>query len=288
VQEGSVIGTDFDPMLAKVIAHAGTRREAAGRLALALARTHIGGIVTNRDFLVETLRSEAFLAGDTTTDFIDRVKPARRLEPDEEERTRLARLAALWIQGVNRKNAQVLAMAPSGWRNARLPDQKVVLHQGDASLTVLYRSLRDGSFRFSDGTLARIHHWHEDGIDAEIGDRRTCARITRAGDEIFVHGPRGDVGFTEQPRFDLPGSDAAAGGFVARMPGKIIDLRVAVGDAVRAGDTLLVLEAMKMEHPMRAAADGVVTEVRVSLGEQVESGTLLLVVESASEKKQEE
>jgi propionyl-CoA carboxylase alpha chain len=67
------------------------------------------------------------------------------------------------------------------------------------------------------------------------------------------------------------------------MPGKVIDLRVAVGDRVRAGDTVLVLEAMKMEHPMTATADGVVREVHVSLGEQVESGTLLLVVEPADE-----
>ena len=70
VEEGSVVGVDFDPMLAKVIAHAPTRAEAAGRLALALERMHLGGVVTNRDFLVATLRNEAFLAGDTTTDFI--------------------------------------------------------------------------------------------------------------------------------------------------------------------------------------------------------------------------
>ena len=61
---------------------------------------------------------------------------------------------------------------------------------------------------------------------------------------------------------------------------KVIELRVGVGDRVRAGDTVLVLEAMKMEHPMRAPEDGIVTEVRVSQGEQVESGTLLLVVDS--------
>ena len=76
VEEGSVVGVDFDPMLAKVIAHGPTRAEAAGRLALALERMHLGGVVTNRDFLVATLRNEAFLAGDTTTDFIDRIDPA--------------------------------------------------------------------------------------------------------------------------------------------------------------------------------------------------------------------
>jgi propionyl-CoA carboxylase alpha chain len=86
---------EFDPMLAKVVAHAPTRAEAAGRLALALERLHLGGVVTNRDFLAAVLRSEAFLAGDTTTDFIDRVAPARRLELTDEEFERVATVAAL-------------------------------------------------------------------------------------------------------------------------------------------------------------------------------------------------
>ena len=95
----------------------------------------------------------------------------------------------------------------------------------------------------------------------------------------MVLGPRGDVEFEIRPRFKLPGADEAAGGFVAKMPGKVIDLRVGPGERVSAGQTLVVLEAMKMEHPMSAPEDGVVTEVRVELGEQVESGTLLLVFE---------
>ena len=74
------------------------------------------------------------------------------------------------------------------------------------------------------------------------------------------------------------------GGFVARMPGKVIDVRVQGGDAVQAGQTLLILEAMKMEHPMRATEDGVVTEVRVAKGDQVEAGAVLLVVVSDTEK----
>jgi propionyl-CoA carboxylase alpha chain len=281
VTQGSVIGTDFDPMLAKVIAHAPTRSEAAGKLALALARTHLGGVVTNRDFLVNTLRTQEFLACDTTTDFIDRVKPERSFEAGEEERARLAQIAALWVQGVNRKDARVLDMTPSGWRNGRLPDQKLVLDCGESSVTVLYRTLRDGSFRFGDGSLAHIHSWSENGIDVEIGGHRTQALVTRSGAQLIVHGPNGDLVFTERPRFERPGGEDDAGGFVAQTSGKIIDLRVKVGDRVSAGDTVLLLEAMKMEHPMRAKEDGVVSEVRVAEGEQVEGGALLLVIEPA-------
>ena len=286
VVRGSVIGTDFDPMLAKVIAFGPSRSEAAGRLALALERLHLGGVTTNRDFLVATLRTPAFLAGDTTTDFIDRVKPPRRLVLPADERERLAQAAALWIQGENRANAQVLADAPSGWRNARMPSQRVMLEAGGDAIHVGYRSQRDGAFLLDtavggDRTLARVHGWEPGGIDVEIDGRRIHARITRSGDRILVHGPRGDVDFAIQPRFVIPGRSDAQGGFMARMPGKVIDVRVQVGDVVRAGQTLLILEAMKMEHPMNATEDGVVTEVRVALGDQVVSGAVLLVVEPA-------
>ncbi|MDE0883970.1 MAG: ATP-grasp domain-containing protein [Myxococcota bacterium] len=280
VAQGSVIGVDFDPMLAKVIAHGPTRAEAAGRLALALERTHLGGLITNRDFLTATLRSAEFLAGDTTTDFIERVAPPRSLCPSPAELGRAAQVAALWVSRANRADAGVLAQTPSGWRNARMPDQELVLAYGEEQVPVRYRTLRDGRFKFSEGAEARIHAWSEEGIDVEIGGRRSYARVTRAGDRIIVLGPRGDLEFSIEPRFVLPGSDESAGGFVARMPGKVIDLRVQAGDRVSAGQTLVVLEAMKMEHPMSAAEDGVVSEVRIALGDQVESGTLLLVVEA--------
>ncbi len=116
-------------------------------------------------------------------------------------------------------------------------------------------------------------------IDVEIDVRRSRSRVTRDGERLIVQGPRGDLTFVEQPRFKPPSVEDDSAGFIARMPGKVLELRVAVGDSVKAGQTLLVLEAMKMEHPMNAAEDGVVTEVRVVQGEQVESGALLLVIE---------
>ena len=119
VEEGSVVGVDFDPMLAKVIAHGPTRAEAAGRLALALERMHLGGVVTNRDFLVATLRNEAFLAGDTTTDFIDRIDPAgSQAAPDT---AMAAIVAAMWIQGRNRSDDRVWGFARSNFRTGSLP-----------------------------------------------------------------------------------------------------------------------------------------------------------------------
>ena len=279
VERGSVIGTEFDPMLAKVIAYGPTREEAAGRLALGLERSHLAGVVTNRDFLVETLRASEFLSGDTTTDFIERVNPARKPLRDDAERERMARMAALWIQGDNRDKAGVWKEYRSGWLSGRMPPQEVTLKLDGDSHRVQYQSIRDGRFRFVDGAHARIHDWTPDSLDAEIEGHRCRVRITRDGEMLYLHGPRGDLGFVVEPRFVLPGSEETAGGFVASMPGKVIELRVGSGDRVEAGDTVLVLEAMKMEHPVRATEDGVVTQILVEEGEQVEVGALLLVVE---------
>ncbi len=285
IGSGSAVGTDFDPMLAKVIAHAPTRSEAIGKLALALERTHIGGVVTNRDFLVATLRSAEFAAGDTTTDFIARVAPARTVDLADEEIAWRAKAAAIWIQGANRVEASVLASAPSGWRNARLPDQEVVLDHAGRELKIDYRMLRDGAVCFADGTEGRVAAWHERSIDIEIDGRRRRARVTRSGDRLIIGGVGGDVELRVKPRFEIPGVEVATGGLVAPMPGKVLEVRVAVGDVVEAGQVLVVLEAMKMEHPMSAGEAGVVSEVHVAVGDQVENGAVLLVVDGGGEKE---
>ncbi len=279
VVAGSVVGVSFDPMLAKVIAHAPTRSDAAGRLALALERLHLGGVTTNRDFLVATLRHRAFLDGDTTTDFIDRHAPAPPTA-DADELRRLATVAAMWVQHENRAKALVWTHLPSGWRNARLPMQRVVLAHGDQTLDVEYRSCRDGSFVTGDGRAVRVHHCDDGTIDVEIDGRRSAHRVTRAGDRLFVQTPTTTVAFDVVPRFVVPGAEEAGGGLSAPMPGVVLDVRVGVGDAVEAGQTLVVLEAMKMEHHMKAPASGVVVEVRVAAGQRVDTGDRLLLIET--------
>ena len=285
VEAGSVVGLDFDPMLAKVVAHAPTRAEAAGRLARALERLHLGGVTTNREFLVATLRHSAFLAGDTTTDFIERIAPAATLGLADDDLQWVATLAALWVQGENRAQAPVLATVPSGWRNARLPAQRVMLAHGDRVVEVRYQSRRDGTFvlgKARDGGAAgsaRIHCLTPTGIDAEIDGRRTSARVTRAADHLYVQAAGGTVAFEIVPRFVAPGAAATTGGLVAPMPGIVLDVRCAAGDVVDARQTLVVLEAMKMEHHVRAPADGVIADVRVTKGQHVENGAVLLVLD---------
>lgn len=289
IEQGSVVGVDFDPMLAKVIAHAPTRSEAAGRLALALERLHLGGVITNRDFLAATLRNPAFLAGDTTTDFIERVAPA---EPPHcgPGVIRAAVLGVMWIQGMNhaakRAGERNVGSLPSGWRNTLMPDERVVLsHRASGEeIEVRYRVRRDGSFVVSVGDAERscaiVHSWTETEIDVEIDGMRSTSAVTKRDALLHVQASNSTESFHLVPRFVPPTSSGPSGGFVAPMPGTVLDVRVQPGDIVAEGDTLIVLEAMKMEHHMNAPADGVVAEVRVEIGGQVETGNVLLIFEA--------
>ena len=282
VEEGSVVGVDFDPMLAKVIAHAPTRAEAAGRLALALERMHLGGVVTNRDFLVATLRNEAFLAGDTTTDFIERVDPAgSQAAPDT---AMAAIVAAMWIQGRNRADDRVWGFARSNFRTGSLPPQSIEFETAtDETHRIEYSLRRNGGFTLGSGETVLVHEWTPDDIELEIDGRRLRAAVTVADGVGYVTLGRTTVTLPVKPRFAIPGSELPTGGLVAPMPGSVIELRCAIGDTVAAGQVLVVLEAMKMEHHITAPFDGTVTELPIAVGDQVENGALLLTIEESAD-----
>ncbi len=282
VEEGNVVGVDFDPMLAKVIAHGPTRAEAAGRLALALERMHLGGVVTNRDFLVATLRNEAFLAGDTTTDFIDRIDPAgSQAAPDT---AMAAIVAAMWIQGRNRADDRVWGFARSNFRTGSLPPQYIEFETGpDETHRIEYSLRRDGGFTLGSGETVLVHEWTPDDIELEVDGRRLRAAVTVADGVGYVTLGRTTVTLPVKPRFAVPGSELPTGGLVAPMPGSVIELRCAVGDTVAAGQVLVVLEAMKMEHHITAPFAGTVTVLPIAVGDQVENGALLLTIEEPAD-----
>ena len=279
IEQGSVIGTDFDPMLAKVIAKGKNRTDAANKLALALQSLHIGGVTTNRDFLVASLRSKHFHKGQTTSDFIEKAKPQRSVVLKGQQLEQAITAAALWIQGENRNNASLLKEAPSGWRNSRLPRQKISFEYSGKEVNVTYKANRDGSFDLNEDTKANILKWTTTGIDLEVNNTRFFSKVTRKNDDLVVHGPWGDALLKILPRFTLPGAELQAGGLVAPMPGKVIDLKVKVGSKVKKGDTLVILEAMKMEHQVKAIEDGKVSQVLIKKDDQLENGALLMIVD---------
>ena len=284
VESGSIISTDFDPMIAKVIVHAPTRREAASRLARVLETTQIQGLVTNRDFLVATLRTPQFLAGDTTTDFIDRVKPALTRTVTRSELIDAGIAAIVEGQARRRARAKINRAIPSGWRNSTMPPERITFAVGDDSLSFAYRSHRDGSFTVSiddNDHRVEIYSCGTGETDVSIDGRRATCKIDVAGSTWFVQTTNGGLELLEQPRFPLPGLEDAGGGLVAPMPGAVLATEVKAGDAVSKGDLLLILEAMKMEHRITAPMNGMIEAIHVETGEQVENGQLLVTLSEA-------
>ena len=285
IQTGSEVSVEFDPMLAKVISHAPTRSEAALKLALALERTRLHGVVTNRDFLVATLRHEEFLAGNTTTDFISRVEISGQRVPSDCELEDASIAVALVSQQLNRNSATSLAFMPSGFRNSSMPSQQMLLLNDDHEVQVNYRPRRDGSFEVSIGDseetkTARLISLDGDRFEIQLDDVRAAGHAVKFGNRWYVDIPAGSLNFVEKSRFPEPDSADVEGGLTAPMPGKILAINISEGDSVETGQLLVLMEAMKMEHQIVAAFDGSVSEVRVAVGDQVDNGELLVVIAS--------
>ena len=279
VEQGYKVGTDFDPMLSKVIAWAPNRIDAINKLARGLEKAHFGGVKTNRDFLISCLRNESFINGNTTTDFIEREKPNSEQVLSENQIFNASAAIALWIAMGNRASDEVTDFMPSNWTNGRMPYQRIKLMILKNEIEIKYQFKRSGLFEVM-GTNCKIHAVDESGIDVEVGSHRFFAQVTRANDQILINMPFGDLDAVIVPRFIEPGNEVPEGGLVAPMPGKVIEVRVKKGDKVKAGDTLIIIEAMKMEHSIKATENGKVTKLMVSLNQQVDNGATLLVLDS--------
>ncbi|MDA8957855.1 biotin/lipoyl-binding protein [Gammaproteobacteria bacterium] len=279
VEQGYKVGTDFDPMLSKVIAWAPNRIDAINKLARGLEKAHFGGVKTNRDFLISCLRNESFINGNTTTDFIEREKPKSEQVLSENQIFNASAAIALWIAMGNRASDEVTDFMPSNWTNGRMPHQRIKLMILKNEIEIKYQLKRSGLFEVM-GTNCKIHAVDESGIDVEVGSHRFFAQLTRADDQILINMPFGDLGAVIVPRFIEPGNEVPEGGLVAPMPGKVIELKVKKGDKVKAGDTLIIIEAMKMEHSIKATENGKVAKLMVSLNQQVDNGATLLVLDS--------
>ncbi|SFI65875.1 propionyl-CoA carboxylase alpha chain [Amycolatopsis sacchari] len=263
VEDGSVIGVHYDPMLAKVIAWAPTRAEAARKLAAALAGAEIHGVRTNRDLLVNVLRHPEFLAGNTDTAFFGRHGLDTLAAPLGDER--LAAVAAAFADAAANRTGKRI---PGGWRNVRSAPQRKRYAVGGREYEVAYTGNR------VEGEDITLVHATPERVVLDVSGVRRSFSVGRYPGLVCV----GPVSLTPVPRFTEPGSALVAGSLVAPMPGTVLRIAVEPGAAVSAGDPLLWLEAMKMEHRITAPADGVVAELPVSVGQQVEVGAVLAVV----------
>jgi acetyl/propionyl-CoA carboxylase alpha subunit len=288
--DGSVVSTFYDAMLAKVIAWAPTREEAARRLAEALRGAQLHGPITNRDLLVAVLRHPEFLAGATDTGFLDRHDAAAMATSATSPSTmRLHAVAAvLAAQAGAREGSPLPAGIPVGWRNVGPATQPVELVTDDgAVITVAITASRAGLVATVDGesVLVVVPEQSADAVTLELDGHRTRCSVQRIPDaatgaaRVYVDSPLGATAYTESARFPLPAREEIPGSLVSPMPGTVVRVDAVVGASVAAGTPLVALEAMKMEHTLRAPHGGTVSEVRVMVGDQVDTGTVLVVVQ---------
>ncbi|AOR33670.1 acety-l/propionyl-CoA carboxylase subunit alpha [Streptomyces fodineus] len=263
--DGDTIGVHYDPMLAKLVAHAPTRTEAIRRLAGALERAEVHGPVTNRDLLVRSLRHEEFTGGRMDTGFYDRhLAELTRPAPDP-----YAPLAAALADAHARSRF-------GGWRN--LPSQPQVKRYAMAGEEheVHYRHTRQGLA--ADGV--RVVHADAHLVVLEVDGVERRFTVSAYGDEIHV----GSTRLTALPRFPDPTAQLAPGSLLAPMPGTVVRVAEGLqeGAAVQAGRPLIWLEAMKMQHQISAPVTGTLSALHVRTGQQVEPGMLLAVVQETS------
>jgi propionyl-CoA carboxylase alpha chain len=258
VAGGSVVSPFYDSMIAKVIAHAPTRLGAINKLQRALGQAHLIGPITNRTQLLGLLPELADHWQQIDTGWLDGHPPtAPQIEP-----AFVAAAALAWA----RSRRTTLTRLPAGWRNNPSQLQQVRVGTHD----VRYRYDRGGSVAeatvdgvaIGNGWLPALNF-----IETEID-----------GEVVFVSG--GQYRFPVSPRYAPPDDAGRAGSTVAPMPGSILRVVVDVGDVVVAGQPMLAMEAMKMEHQVVSPVAGTVAEVFVRAGQQVDSGQPLVRIES--------
>jgi geranyl-CoA carboxylase alpha subunit len=281
MRDGQAISAFYDPMIAKVIAHGATRAEAVRKLARALEQTVVLGPTTNRHFLLRMLRHPVFAAGEATTAFIISHFDGDALTPPAPGDLHWALAAAL----VFRRSAAAATPLLAGWRNSNPVATTVRLSAGEAR----QEALVDG-----DGTRCTVQIGEramaiEIGAEADVWLRVAIDGVQRRVQALWADGRLlldldglsfafADV--THEPAQARGG--AADGVLRAPMDGRIVSIRVGAGDAVEKGQTLVVLEAMKMQHQIRAASAGTVSTVSVREGEQVSGRAILVTLAPAA------
>jgi propionyl-CoA carboxylase alpha chain len=285
VEPGSIVSPHYDAMLAKVIVWAPARDVAAQRLAAALSGTRIAGPATNRDLLVSVLRHDDFRAGQADTSWLGSYDFASLVPADDLCHVSAA-AAAIALAAANRRDATVAASIPGGWRNVPSQPQLTSFDGPRGRIDIRYHWTRAGITMAPDdpdpatgtGGGLTVAAFSPEQVALDVSGVLQRFDIIRAGDQVWVASPLGSVRLTLLDRLPAPQRAVESGSLIAPMPGNVTRVAAAQGDPVSAGQIVLVIEAMKMEHTIAAPAAGMLTELRVGPGDQVNGGDVLAIV----------
>ncbi len=287
VRQGDSISPFYDSMVAKLIVHGETRAQALARLDVALAQTHIVGLNTNVQFLRNVVQSKSFVQADLDTGLIPR--EADVLFKQEKVGLTLAVAGAIanTLLQEQAKEAGFAVQAQwfdpwarrDGWRSHGPSTRRFDYEFAGAVQVVQMTTLHDGSLQLDVAgevaSFAFVTVTH--GIDVRFGNRRQIVNVYQSGATVHVFSAQGATQITVIDALAHAGDAQVEGGrLTAPMPGKVVSFAVKAGDKVKIGQTLAVLEAMKMEHTIAAPADGVVGELLYAPGDQVPEGAELL------------
>ncbi len=285
--EGQEVTPFYDPMLAKVIAYGATRDEARRKLVRAVEECVLLGVNGNQRFLANLLKHPEFAAGNATTAFIGELfTDDPSLAPQQPGNPELAIAAALLYQ--ESANARAHQASLAGWRSAGSAPWRFILKQGEQKFTVELDVVAAGSQPRLQACIGEarvdLHLLASDGrwLTLQLDGIRRRIAYHHDGEKLWLYGPFGNLELTDVTHEPAGGQNAASSGTVkAPMDGAIVDVLVSEGTQVTKGQLLVVLEAMKMEHPMKAGVDGTVRRVGVNKGDQVKNRQVLVEIEAA-------
>lgn len=290
VQQGDTISPYYDPMIAKLIVYGNDRDQAIARMLNALEQVRAVGVHTNISFLHRLVSDESFVSADLDTGLIERRHHA--LFPSDQPISlnilATAVAALLADQGISSGNSNGKATnidpwsVNDSWRVSGSVKRTITLREGDNQHQVML-TLSGKKWLLESELGAAEFSWECDNkeVTVQLDSQRYTASTAMVDHSIYVF----ERGVVYVFNTQIPGlygddeSDAHQGGLTAPMPGKIISIDVNSGDQVEAGQRLLVMEAMKMEHTISAPYSGVVTELFFEVGDQVVDGAELIALE---------
>jgi acyl-CoA carboxylase subunit alpha len=268
LEQGAQVGIHYDPLLAKIVSHAADRETALRQLIYALRSTRLQGVETNRDYLIQILESDEFREGRAHTAFL----PVPR--PEREAPEHLAAAVLFLEEGASNG-------IPAHYRNNPYRDPSMRLRVRDREISVSWKRAGGNKYLVTVAQAAltvSVAGRTPDSITLEIDGVARTYEIAQAGHQVFVHSPNTSTTITRLPRYPRSAAASQRESANSPMPGQVLRILVQEGQQVKTGDSLVVLEAMKMEQTIRTTINGVVQSVLVTAGQVVAPGQMLVQI----------